>query len=165
MQTTSRAVVKTGNEGERRWFAGGGMHVWKARAAETDGALAVFEDHLTRGKVTPLHLHPNSDDSFYVIEGEIVFQVNGENHVLGPGSFASALRGTPHAFMVTSETARLLCIQTPGNESFYVEGSDPMGEDEDPSGVVDVPRLQATAQANPDAVQFLGPPPFSPPSG
>jgi quercetin dioxygenase-like cupin family protein len=139
--------------------------VWKARADETNGAFAVFEDHLTRGKVTPLHLHPHNDDSFYVVEGEIVFHIDGEEHVIGAGGFATALRGTPHAFKVTSETAVLLCIQTPGNEAFYVEGSDLMPDGEEPSGHVDVPRLQATAQRNPDSVQFLGPPPFGPPAG
>ncbi|MBV9485354.1 MAG: cupin domain-containing protein [Frankiaceae bacterium] len=148
-------------EGERRDFAGGGIHEWMARSEETGGAFHAFIDHLVAGKRTPLHLHPEADDSMYVIDGELRFYVDGEVHELGPGSFVTALRGTPHAFMVTSETATVFAFQTPGvGESFYRDASDPR----DPAAVgakpEDIPRLQRTAAANEVAVTILGPPPF-----
>jgi quercetin dioxygenase-like cupin family protein len=159
---TAGAVVRTAEDGERRWFAGGGVHVWMAQADETGGAFHAFVDHLTRGKMTPLHLHPDADDSMYVIDGEILYHVDGEEHVLGPGSFATALRGTPHAFMVVSDTATVFAFQTPGaGERFYRDASDPLGEGDAPSDAPDVPRLQRTAAAHAEAVRFLGPPPFS----
>lgn len=155
-------VVRAGDEGEHRWFAGGGLHVWKARAADTGGAFNAFVDHLTRGKMTPLHMHPDADDSMYVIEGEVTYYVDGQTHILGPGSFASALRGTPHAFMVTSETAKVLAFQTPGaSEVFYLDASDPLEEAAAGDGNgVDLPRLQQSAATHESAVRFLGPPPF-----
>jgi quercetin dioxygenase-like cupin family protein len=159
---TTGAVVRTSDEGERRWFAGGGLHVWMARAAETDNAFCAFVDHLSKGKMTPLHLHPDADESIYVIEGEVLYQANGQERVIGAGGFATALRGTPHAFMVLSETAKLFCFQTPGaGEAFYIDASDHLDADEarDP-GDFDLPRLQETAARNGPAVRFLGPPPF-----
>jgi quercetin dioxygenase-like cupin family protein len=156
------AVIRTAEDGERRWFAGGGVHVWMAQAEETGGAFHAFVDHLSRGKMTPLHMHPDADDSIYVIDGEIAYYVDGEEHVLGPGSFATALRGTPHAFMVTSDTATLFAFQTPGaGESFYRDASDALTEGEERHDGADVPRLQRTATAHAEAVRFLGPPPFA----
>ena len=34
-------IVRAADEGERLWFYGGGLHIWKATAAETAGALGV----------------------------------------------------------------------------------------------------------------------------
>jgi quercetin dioxygenase-like cupin family protein len=164
MATTSKAayVVRKADEGERRWFAGGGVHHWKASAADTGGAFHAFVDYLTRGKMTPLHLHPDADDSMYVIDGEILYFVDGQEHVLGPGSFASSLRGTPHAFMVTSETATVFAFQTPGSgESFYLDASDGIEGDADAAAPPDIPRLQHAAATHETAVRLLGPPPFA----
>jgi quercetin dioxygenase-like cupin family protein len=155
------AVVRESDEGERRLFAGGGLHVWLARSEETGHAFCAFVDHLSRGKMTPLHLHPDADDSMFVIEGEILYHSDGEERVITAGGFATALRGTPHAFMVLSETARLFCFQTPGDgDAFYLDASDVVGSDAPVDTPPDLPRLQQTAARNAAAVQFLGPPPF-----
>jgi quercetin dioxygenase-like cupin family protein len=161
MHTGQGYIVRTGDEGERRWFAGGGIHQWKARAEETGGAFHAFVDHLSRGKMTPLHRHPDTDDSMYVIDGELLYYVEGNEHRLGPGSFVTALRGTPHAFLVTSETATVFAFHTPGwGQSFYLDASDPAADPELREDA-DIPRLQRTAAEHEEAVELLGPPPFS----
>jgi quercetin dioxygenase-like cupin family protein len=163
-QVTPGAVVRTADEADRRWFAGGGTHQWMATAAETGGAFHAFVDHLTRGKMTPLHLHPDADDSMYVVSGEIRYHADGEERLIGPGSFVTALRGTPHAFMVVSEVATVFAFQTPGSgESFYRDASDPLAAGEDGPAAPDIQRLQQVAGEHPEAVQILGPPPFSRP--
>lgn len=159
---TIGSIVRNADEGERRWFAGGGEHLWMARSEETNGAFHAFVNRLERGKVTPLHLHPDADDNMYVIEGEILYQSGEEQHVVRSGGFVSTLRGTPHAFMVTSESATVFCFQTPGaGESFYLDASEP-ADGTHPADAVDIPRLQDAAAHNPAAVRFLGPPPFPP---
>lgn len=160
--TTRTATVRTTNEGERRWFAGGGIHTWKATSAETDGALMIFEDHLEGGKATPLHLHPDADETFYLLEGEIRLVISGSETTVGPGGIAIIPKGVPHAFLVTSPRARMLCIQTPGSgESFYRQASDPT-EQTDPAGPVDFARVGMAAEQT-GAIEILGPPPFGPP--
>ena len=52
--SASVPIVRNDGEGERLWFYGGGVHVWKASGEETDGALLLFEDLLSQGKATPL---------------------------------------------------------------------------------------------------------------
>ena len=76
--TARKSLVRATEDGERRWFFGGGLHIWKATADDTDGAFLLFEDRMDHGKVTPLHLHPDSDETMIVLEGEILMHLDGD---------------------------------------------------------------------------------------
>ena len=80
-----KTIVQDGGEGEKLWFSGGGVHTWKLTAAQTQGRLGIFEDTLERGKVTPLHTHPESEEIVYVLEGEIMIHNEGNPRTLGKG--------------------------------------------------------------------------------
>ena len=158
--STAETIIRGEGEGERRWFAGGGVHLWKATAEETDGAFNLLEVQMTRGKTTPLHTHPSLDETLIVLEGEILVHAEGREYRVGPRGVAVALRGVPHAFMVTSESALILALQTPGNgEAFYRDASEPATAETDP-GRTDFGRLRAAAERHPDTIEILGPPPF-----
>jgi quercetin dioxygenase-like cupin family protein len=151
------AVVRAKGEGERRWFYGGGVLTMKATSAETGGALLLFEDEMTRGKRTPLHVHANEDETFYVLEGEIRVHVDGVDHAVAAGGLAMIPRGIPHAFLVVSETARVLTLLVPGTaEPFYRAASEPLAAH---PGVVDFDRGRAAAEQT-GAMRVVGPPPF-----
>jgi quercetin dioxygenase-like cupin family protein len=161
--TAPRPLVRSAHEGERRRFHGGGLHIWKATETETGGAFLLFEDLLDHGKVTPLHTHPDSDETMIVLEGEIVVHLDGTDHTVAAGGIASAPRGVPHAFKVTgADGARILCLHTPGCcQAFYWDASEPAGPDEGAAGPVDMAKVQASAQRN-GGIEILGPPPFAP---
>src|SRR3954468_13955325 len=91
------AVVRHAGEGEQRWFAGGGTFTMKAAPEETNGTLALFEDALVRGKVTPLHQHPTFEETMYVLDGELLVHVDDEEHRVGPRGVVVFPRGVPHA--------------------------------------------------------------------
>ena len=160
----AKAIVRNRDEGDRRWFLGGGLHIWKATAEETGDSMIVFEDHLDRGKVTPMHFHADVDEAMYVIEGEIVVHdSDGEEQAVGAGGFVFAPRGCAHAFMVTSERARVLAIQTPGTgQDFYLQASEPVSGDA--TGRVDFDRIRDAATET-GATTIVGPPPFAVPAG
>ncbi|MCW2796328.1 quercetin 2,3-dioxygenase [Nocardioides sp.] len=152
-------IVREADEGERRWFCGGGLHTWKVTEAESGGAFLLFEDELEAGKVTPLHIHPDADETFYMLDGSIRLHLDGEERTLGAGGVAMIPRGVPHAFMVTSDNARMLCLQNPGiGEKFFLGASEP-ARPGDTAPPVDFGRVQASAQAT-GAIEILGPPPF-----
>ncbi len=157
------AVIRADGEGDRRWFFGGGVHTWKVRAHESNGAFLLFEDSMTGGKATPLHTHPDSDETAVVLEGEILMHVDGANHRIGAGGIGVAPRNVPHAFLVLSESAKVLFLHTPGCcEAFYWGASEPLPTDGDAAlaeGIVDFGRIRASAQAN-GGIVLLGPPPF-----
>lgn len=158
------AIIRAAGDGEHLRFGGGGILTIKASAEETGGAFLLFEDHMPHGKTTPLHIHAHEDEALYVLEGEILVHIDGVNHAVGPRGFAMAPRGIPHAFMVTSQSARVLTLQTPGSaEDFYRGASDPASSDTDPSGPVDFARVRASAERS-GGMQVLGPPPFAMPT-
>lgn len=152
-------IVRADGEGERLWFHGGGVHTWKATAEETNGAFIVFEDSLVRGKTTPLHRHPEQDEMLYVIEGELLYRsADGSERRVTRGGTIVTPRGAEHAFVVISESARLLCLQTPGSgQAFYRQASEPAGEGDGP---VDF-RKVAEAAKQTGATVILGPSPFA----
>src|SRR5262245_53044404 len=72
---------------------------------------------------TPRHVHGREDELFYVLEGEHVVEVGGEEHRVGPGGLVFAPRGIPHAQRrVVPGDGRLLVLTTPGGfEGFFRE--------------------------------------------
>ena len=155
------AIIRRRDEGERLWFAGGGIFTIKASTEETGGTFALWEDHMVRGKTTPLHLHPNCDEAIYIFDGEILLHVDGEEHEVGAGSVVVLPRGVPHAFLVTSETAHVLAIVAPGDgEAFFRDASDPIRTESDTERPADFKRLRAAAERS-DSIELLGPPPFA----
>jgi quercetin dioxygenase-like cupin family protein len=153
------ALVRSAAEAEKRWFFGGGIHTWLASPEETDGAFLLIHDELEGGKTTPLHVHPHSDETFYVLSGEILVHLDGVDHHVKAGGIAMAARGVPHAFMVTSPTAEVLYLHTPGAcASFYRGASQQLGDDRP----VDFERVRAAAASDP-GIELVGPPPFQQP--
>jgi quercetin dioxygenase-like cupin family protein len=158
--STAVPIIRQADEGEQWWFAGGGIFTWKATGEETGGAFLLFEDRMTRGKTTPLHLHPNEDEAVYVLSGELLVHIEGRDHRVGDGGLFVAPRGVPHAFLVTSEEAHVLALQTPGTgERFYRDAGEPARSPEDASRY-DWARLRDVAERSP-TIEILGPSPFA----
>jgi quercetin dioxygenase-like cupin family protein len=156
--TTTTTIVRNVEDMERRWFYGGGTHLWLAREGETSGGFMLFEDRMVAGKTTPLHTHPH-EESFYVIDGAIRMHVQGEEHELRAGGFAVVPRETAHAFLVTSDEARILSLHTPaGGEAFFRSASEPVTEGGTHPGV-DFSKVVA-AGVESGSMTVLGPPPF-----
>ncbi len=152
-------IIRAAGEGDRQSFLGGGLHTWKLMAEDTGGAFFMFEDVMAQGKTTPLHRHPEADETVYVLEGEIVVLVDGKESRVGTGGVMFTPKGVPHAFLAVSDYARLLTLQTPGiGQAFYRGASEPATGDT--SGTVDIARIQAAAKENPRGIELLGPPPF-----
>jgi quercetin dioxygenase-like cupin family protein len=161
--STRTAIIRADDEGEAIWF-NNDLFTIKATADETDEAFTLFEELSQRGKVTPFHLHPNIHETFWVIDREIRVRVDGVERTVEAGGIASVPRGMPHAVMVTSETARVLTIVTPGSrelEMFFRDAGEPATRRALPPSVpLPIERIRAAAVRH-GAVVILGPPPFT----
>jgi quercetin dioxygenase-like cupin family protein len=158
MTTTAAAIVRNVDDMEQRWFYGGGTHRWLARENETAGGFMLFEDVMLAGKTTPLHSHPH-EESFYVVSGELRFYVAGAISALHAGGFAIVPRDVAHAFLVTSDEARVLSLHTPaGGEAFFRAASEPVVAGGTHPGV-DFTKVVA-AGIESGAMTVIGPPPF-----
>lgn len=157
--TVPPPLVRNSTEAERRWFFGGGVHTWLAKAEDTAGAFLLCEQQMDQGKVTPLHTHP-ADESLYLLEGELLVHLDGQEFQLTTGGLAFAPRGVPHALKVVSARARILCLHTPGTcEAFYLGASEPIDAGTS-TGPVDFGRIAESGRRN-GGIEIVGPPPFA----
>src|SRR4026207_174547 len=92
-------IIWAAGEGEKLTFFGGGLHTWKLTTDDTDGAFFMFEDVMAKGKCTPLHQHPEADEIAYVLEGEIVVNIDGQESRVSAGGMTVTPRGAPHAVL------------------------------------------------------------------
>ena len=129
METTT--LVRTPAEGEATWFFNALMTT-KATMAETGGAYSLTEHLVTAASNPPLHVQVDEDEAFYVLDGEIEFEVDGEVVVGTPGTFAFVARGAAHLFRVLTPTARMLVIcsgkPTDNLEDFFLGMGEPATE-------------------------------------
>jgi quercetin dioxygenase-like cupin family protein len=159
---TRAPIALDPDEGEALWF-NNDLLTFKATGAQTGGVYLLVEELARHGKVTPLHEHPAEEETFYVLEGEALMHLDGEERSLAAGCFVSVPPGVPHAYLVTSKVARTLILVTPGSgamESFFREAGEPAAERKLPeAGPLDTERIGAAAERT-RAVKILGPPPF-----
>lgn len=159
-ECAGKAVVRSADEGEAFWFDNGLMTL-KARSDETGSSISVVDAVLPSGKATPLHVHPDFEESFYVIEGVILLHVDGVDHRVTAGATYTVRRGTPHAFAVVSDGAHLLVLMTPGGgEQFFIEVGEPARTRElPPPAARDMQKFMEAAERT-GMLVVLGPPPF-----
>ena len=93
--STPVPIIRAPGEGDKRAFLGGGLHTWKLLTEDTAGAFFLMEDEMTQGKVTPLHRHPEADETVYVLEGEIVMNQDGKETRVGAGGVSFTPRACP----------------------------------------------------------------------
>jgi mannose-6-phosphate isomerase-like protein (cupin superfamily) len=145
-----------------------GRYSLKATGEQTDGRLIQLLARERRGAATPLHIHHDADETFYVIDGTIAVFVGGERLDAGPGDYVFAPLGVPHAFVVTSDVAEVLVTfagagtEGPlgaGVHGFFSEVAPPVVEGEEPpapmipDGAVFAERMAVYG------IELVGPPP------
>lgn len=80
----------------------------------TGGALSIMDQVMPKGSGPPPHVHPRLHEYFYLLEGDISFQLGDEVLPASTGAFVSVPATTVHGFAVTTDTARVLNLYTPG---------------------------------------------------
>ncbi|MGZ4785359.1 MAG: cupin domain-containing protein [Acidimicrobiales bacterium] len=155
--------VRHRDEGRATWMLNG-LVVTKATVAETGGAYGLMEHLLTPASNPPLHVQTDEEEGFYLLDGEIEFEVDGTLVHARPGTFAFVPRGATHRFRVLTETARVLVLASaPGGapagglEEFFEAVGEPASAPVLP--VPAPPDLDAVAAAAAlGGIALLGPP-------
>jgi quercetin dioxygenase-like cupin family protein len=126
----------------------------KVAPADSEGQVAAF--HLIAPPMSgpPRHVHSREDEWFYVLEGELEFELDGLRRTIGAGGSVWLRRGVVHAYQNYSSTdARLLIVTTPGRFcDFFVELSAAS-----PGGGIPAPEVFAALNAK-YGITTLGPP-------
>lgn len=97
----------------------------KVTSQDTEGHLTAFVSTYPVGVSHPLHIHHDSIESFYLLEGAARFHVDGEIQDADQGSFLSVPRGVAHGFIPLVEGTRALVLFTPSAmEGFWEQLAD-----------------------------------------
>jgi quercetin dioxygenase-like cupin family protein len=94
----------------------------KLLGGETTGSIMLFEETVPPGTKSTRHMHNDSDEVVWVLEGEFSFQVGDVLSQGGPGTCAFLPRNVPHAWKnCGSTTGRALFLYTPAGAGGYIE--------------------------------------------
>lgn len=101
---------------------------FKVASSDANGGLFIIEHKNLGHAGPPLHLHVAQEEWFYVLEGNVAFQVGEQRFELKAGESILAPRQVPHAFAGTgSSPARMLIAFTPAGkmEACFRDNSTP----------------------------------------
>ena len=140
---TPMAVAR--EAGEARWWFGS-LAVIKATAADTGGQLTIVEVTNPPAFAGPLHVHHWEDEAFWVLEGDVTFQIGDTTIAAHAGDYVFGPRDIPHRYTVGDAGARLLFILTPGGfEGFVLATSEPARSRTLPPPATEPPDLERIA--------------------
>ena len=116
------ATLRTSSEG-RTLAVVGDVYRFMATGENTNGKYAMWEAIVPPGGGPPPHVHSREEEGFYILEGEITFQIGEKRVVATTGTFANMPVGTPHSFKNESgRPARMLISVAPaGLEQMFFE--------------------------------------------
>ena len=118
----AQGIVVQPGEGLRSSNTPGREFALKLLAAETGDSIMIFEETVPAGTKSTFHLHRDSDEVAYVLEGEVTFMIGDEVTVGGAGAYAFMPRGVPHARKSSgAETGRVLFLYTPAKAGGLIE--------------------------------------------
>jgi quercetin dioxygenase-like cupin family protein len=110
------------NEGEAHWWFGS-LAEFKATADETGGQMTLVEVTEHPGAEAPLHVHHRDDEGFWILDGDVTFDVGDATIEASTGDFVFAPRDIPHRFTVGERGCRMLFILLPGGIEDVVRGT------------------------------------------
>src|ERR1700683_72547 len=123
----TQAVIR--NAGECRTIAVvGDVYRFLATGDDTNGKYALWEAIVPPGGGPPPHVHSREEEGFYILEGEITFQIGEERRVASAGMFANMPVGVWHSFKnERGKPAKMLISIAPaGLEQMFIEVGQPV---------------------------------------
>jgi len=101
----------------------GDVYRFVATGEDTDGKYAQWEAIVPPGGGPPPHVHSREEEGFYILEGEITFQIGDERVVATAGMFSNMPVGTPHSFKNESNrpAKMLISVAPAGLEQMFFE--------------------------------------------
>jgi len=109
-------------QGRSVWVVGD-KYTFLATGDDTNGTYALIHALVPPGGGPPPHRHRREDEAFYVINGRVAIQVDGQNSTATAGTWITLPKGTLHAFKNVEPTpAEMLVLVNPsGLEKFFAE--------------------------------------------
>ena len=145
---------------ETAWVAGGRISFIET-GDTTNEQYTLLDVVVVPGGGTPLHFHENEAEWFFMLDGELEFQLEDQTALADPNTLVFGPENGRHAFRnQTSDLARLLIYYEPtGVEDFFREVGQPVTTDPFVQPPVNPEELLTAGPANglqfPSALEFL----------
>ncbi len=118
---------------ERARQAPGMMMHFLATKEETNGAYALIEAKAVPGMEPPLHYHKYEDESFYMLDGEMIVTIGDKDYEVKAGDFIFLPRMIPHTQKILSKSIHVILSISPGGlEQYFWDFSAPAKDFEIP---------------------------------
>jgi quercetin dioxygenase-like cupin family protein len=135
--------------------------VFKDEPADNGDALFVFECHMPAGNGVPPHRERNHE-AFYVLEGTLEVEAEGERYRLGRGDYLSIRPGVVHALHNPGPGwLRALMLTSPGSQHvrFFERISVPITDPLNPPQPAEPPDFEQLMGVGRECgIEFLPPP-------
>jgi quercetin dioxygenase-like cupin family protein len=148
MNNVGTPRILSQEEGQPYWYLNGVMNI-KLTAADTNGQFSLVDELVPAGSTTPYHIHHNEDETFYIIEGEAEFVVDGRLVSAKTGAVIFLPKNVPHGFRIIGDRpARILNFLTPGGaEQLFVQAGEPAASLElPPPSKLNIPKVIEVAK-------------------
>lgn len=101
----------------------GDINTILASKEDTGGTYSFIEAKVFPGGGPIPHIQTREHEGFYVVEGQIIFNVDGQRIEAKPGTFVNIPPDVLHSFKnETNENAKMIIVLSPaGLEQFFVE--------------------------------------------
>jgi quercetin dioxygenase-like cupin family protein len=141
-------MLRNRNKENSYWYIGHLMSLL-VRSEETGGKYALLRATERRGLEPPPHTHTREDETFLILDGEVVYTVGEKTFHAKQGDVMFLPKNIQHSFKIVTETMETLMLLNPGGlENYFIEMSVPAGEAKlppMPETPPDIKRLVATA--------------------
>jgi quercetin dioxygenase-like cupin family protein len=115
-----------------------GITVWvlgvlvtmKAMSNETGGTYALFEDIVPPGVGPPTHIHTREEETWYILDGELQWNVGGKSFQATNGCFIHLPRNVPHSFInLSDKNAIMVLTYAPaGFDQWFLDVGQPVAD-------------------------------------
>src|SRR6266705_137493 len=108
----------------------GDVYRFLATGNDTNGKYAILEAIVPPAGGPPPHVHSREEEGFYILDGEITFQLLDKRIVATVGMFVNMPIGMSHSFKnESSNPAKMLILIAPaGLEKMFFEVGVPLAE-------------------------------------
>lgn len=123
MTTTEYEAITIGPDaGNKTWLLGD-TYTLKLSGAQTGGAFSLLEAIVPVGGGPPPHIHYAEDETFIILEGEIMFSTDAGTIPAPAGTVVHVPKGTKHSYATVGTTpVKMLFLYCPaGMEGMFDE--------------------------------------------
>jgi mannose-6-phosphate isomerase-like protein (cupin superfamily) len=161
------SLASTMPDGERPFVVGPGegrlidlgefAMTLKAGVDETAGVVSVLEAEEPPGFGPPIHVHHDSAEAFYVLEGEYIMYLEDRAFACPAGSFIFIPLGVRHGFRVGNVPSRKLNFYFPAAMIGYFDDlAAALGRDDvDDEGLAEIARKHAMEIVGPPSERYV----------